>query len=229
MSEVVMIISIKLLTGSFGSFKNTRTFCNAARRLVHSNWVLKAAIISLVTASSLPASIISVFGTFITDDEQAKIYYTVQNEANVTVSTTSFATGGFLPILSVFDDTGNFVDLNSGGASNSDASLTWTSHAGVQYLVVLTEYDNFPNLIPTNTYSDGFTRDGQGNFTELLYGFPGPFRLDSDQLTGDWTVEFTSTDPSLLVTPEPGTAALLLGGALLLARRLKKRSAEPTN
>jgi len=170
-----------------------------------------------VAAFAAHGGTINRSGTFTTDDERATIFYTVANQGPVTVSTTSFATGGFSPILSLFDSTGNFLFLDSGYANNTDATLSWVSNAGAFYTIVLTEFDNFPVLLPTGTLSDGFTEDGQGNFTETLSGMTGPFHLPTgEQLTGDWAISFTSPDPSLQVSaPEPGTGLMLLPVLLL--------------
>jgi hypothetical protein len=182
--------------------------------------MFKYAIYVLATvcvASVASASTIGFTGTFTADDDNVVFHYTVLNAGSVDISTTSFATGGFIPILSLFDSTGNFLFLDSGYASSADAHLSWVSDANTDYIVALTQYDNFPVLAPNNNLSDGFTEDGQPDFTELLSGFPGPFRDPiGTQLTGDWAVNFTSAEPLDVYIPEPSTTFLALTGALLM-------------
>lgn len=175
----------------------------------------------LVSAAS--ATTINFSGNLAHDNEKIVFQYSVQNQGPVSVATTSFALGGFIPVLSLFDSSGNFLFLDSGYANNTDASLNWVSDAAVDYTVVLTEYDNFPNGL---LLSDGFTEQENGDFTTALSGFPGPFRDPlGDLLTGDWAVTFSSADPTLVASvPEPG-AAVLAGGGLFLLLLRKRRGA----
>ena len=151
--------------------------------------------------------------------------------------TTSFATGGFAPLLALFDGTGSLLFADSGIADNNcvlngvdpatgdcyDSRLSWNSIGGAPYIIALTEYDNFA-LGPT--INDGFLEQGNGNFTAAPpFNNPvpgGSFLLPGDiQRTANWSLNFQSADPSLtaiqLTVPEASTAALCLGGFLLLA------------
>jgi hypothetical protein len=191
------------------------------------------------------ATVFNFSGTLPQDDAHQLFVYTVQNTGVVDVFTTSFATGGFAPILSVFDNLGNFQFDNVGSQTNDcvnngtdpatnscwDARLSFNSVAGTQYTVVLTEDDNVP-LGPT--LLDGFKEDGNGNFTAKPPFNPvvpgGSFLLNGPiQRTADWAVTFSSAEPTLTasqVVPEPSTYALFLSGAGLLAlwRRSRKHS-----
>ncbi len=178
----------------------------------------------LAWASAASAVTITVSGNFTADDDIVFYTYHVNNLGLVTVSTTSFATGGFSPILSLFDSTGAFQFDNQGYPTNSDATLTWNSIGGEDYIIALTEYFNFsigPNL------SDGFTQQGTGNFTGPANGGTGPFLLPGpEQRTSAWSIEFSSADPTLTVTPEPSTGLFGAGGCLALwvAARKRKRT-----
>jgi len=172
----------------------------------------------LFLCSSLASAVtINLFGTFTSDDNMEVFSYHVENTGPVHVFTTSYALGGFSPVLSVFDGAGNFVFDDSGYSGNRDADLSWPSVGGVSYLVVLTEYDNFP-ISPT--FADGFTEQGNGNFTAnppFNPPSPGAFYLPSGpQLTGNWAVTFESADSTLVVTPEPASSLLLLLSAGLM-------------
>jgi hypothetical protein len=178
-------------------------------------------IAALLFCSALASAniIVTWNGDFAQDDSQQVFHYFVQNTGPVHVYTTSYAPGGFQTVLSLFDDTGNFVFGNDGYGTASDADLSWNSVAGTDYLVVLTEYDNFAN---GPTYADGFTEDGMGNFTAnppFNNPLPGGFYLPGgEQRTSNWSVTFDSADATgLVVLPEPATWGLGVAGAMLLA------------
>jgi hypothetical protein len=182
------------------------------------------------TACAAWAGSINFSGTFATDDQVQLFRYTVQVTGNVTVSTTSFdgtPTGGFAPVLTVFDSTGLFIFDNTNATTNDNASLTWFSDADELFIVALTEYPNFSSG-PAGNLSDGFTMADTGNFTAnppfnnyLPGGFynvgcPDPSTCQS---TGNWAVTFTAADPDGLhayQVPEPGASSLAAAGLALL-------------
>jgi hypothetical protein len=191
-------------------------------------------------AQSQAVTIIPVSGNFTFDDDIATFVYTVQNQGQVDIYTTSFATGGFATIISVFDAAGNLVNSNDGASTNDcgfhgmdpilgacyDALTSWVSDGGVQYTVVLTQYDN--SSVDGATLASGFRQQGNGNFTGMppfnpaiggAFWLPGPF-----QRTSDWTIVFESADASgLVVVPEPATGLLLFaGGALVAWKKTRK-------
>jgi hypothetical protein len=163
-------------------------------------------------------------GAFSADDNMVLFNYVVQNQSQVDIFTTSYATGGFSPVITVFDSTGLF-QFESRGIS-SDASLSWVSNAGETYLVVLTEWDNV-SMGPLSNFADGFTEQGQGNFTAkppFNPPLPGGFYQDGGvQRTSAWALTISSPDNTLVVTsptvvtPEPGSAGLIFVSAALLA------------
>jgi len=199
----------------------------------------KVAVLAVCIGQAGWASSINLSGSFSQDDSHQILAFSVQNDATVTVRTTSFANGGFAPLLALFSPINFFApiglvnDCVNFGADPAtgycyDSAVQWSAVAGEQYFIAITEFDNYA-IGPT--LADGFTRDGQGNFTaDVPFNNPvpgGSFLLpdSATQRTNDWAVNFFSLDPTLqaYAVPEPSSGVLLLGGAFLLAGLRKAR------
>jgi hypothetical protein len=204
-----------------------------------------ALILGLLLAavsSGYSATVFNFTGAFAADDNIQLFHYQVLNTGQVDIFTTSFANGGFAPVLSLFDNLGNLQFYNIGSFTNDcanngtdpatgscwDARFSFNSVAGTQYLITLTEDDNFPL---GTTLLDGFSEAGNGNFTaQPPFNNPvpgGKFLLSGPvQRTGDWALTIQSDEPTLTASqvPEPTTTALLLtgGGLLALWRKTRK-------
>ena len=193
------------------------------------------------------AASFSFSGTF-TQDDQRQLFLFTAPSSDVVMRTWSYAggndaagdaiaPGGFNPVLSLFDATGGLtassalVDSNDDGtgvvaadpatlnAYDSLLELT-TLLAGHTYALVLTENDNFANGL---TYGDGFSEDGNGNFTAANGCGGNPFcEGPGAQRNGSWAVDITGVG-SAQATGVPEPAAFLLGSlglcAFVLARR----------
>jgi hypothetical protein len=189
-----------------------------------------AAALAVVLAASASASTITYSGNFVEDDSLAYFRYSTHSVSQVFVYTTSYADPlhGFVPELFLFDPSGVEVKRNDGYSNipSGDAALDYVSIFPDQfYTIVLSQHDNEPIGLLT----DGFTRDGQPDFTTDISGFPGPFRdPGGDQLTGFWSVTFFSADPTLEVVPEPGTVWLGVAGVLLVVCRARSRARPAT-
>jgi hypothetical protein len=173
------------------------------------------------------ADTVSVSGVFAQDDQVQLFFYQVPTTGFVTVSTTSYAGGGFLPVLSLFDfNTHEFLFADTGYSLNQDASLMWNSVGGEWYIVALTQYGNDAN---GPTLEDGFKEQGNGNYTAFPpYNpdMPGSSFLNPgpEQRTPDWTVQFDSAAPGLVVAPEPSTFVLFGSAAAVLIFRRRRQT-----
>jgi hypothetical protein len=211
--------------------------------VLRTSWVLISACL-LASATVAPAATISFQGNFTNDNNVMLFYYSVANTGPVTIETTSFnATDlGFSPILTVFSASGAFQFENVGYSNPiaSDASLSWNSLGGENYIVALTQYDNSAvENFDGGNQSAGFLHDldVDPNFTALspFNDIPGGSFLlpGSEQRSSFWAVDFTSADPTLqAAVPEPSTAVSSVAGGVMLAawfaaRRRKGRANQP--
>jgi hypothetical protein len=205
-------------------------------------------LVGLIASCSIgTASTINFAGNFLFDDDVHFFTYQSPTTGTVTVNTTSFAQGGFAPILTLYDASGNFL-FSADGTTDAfcagtdilstgfcyDASMTWTSLAGVSYYVAISQYDNFPttNPIPVNApittwnSADTFSEFGNPFFTANSPFGPGcgqsGFCLNDGNARGsNWALTFTG--PTGLVgsqVPETGTIFLIIGGLAMICGRL---------
>jgi uncharacterized protein (TIGR03382 family) len=205
-------------------------------------------LVSCFLAASATAfgTTVNFTGTFGQDDDVQFFQYTVQNTGVVSVTTTSWAQGGFLPVLSLFLSDGTFsnsattstsdcIDFGVDSATGTcfDTQLTWNSVAGDSYFVALTQYDNLPTGDLTGSYPFAlplpFFEYGQGNFTaQSPFNSPvpgGSFLAPGNvQRDNSWALNFQAADPGLIASelPEPATPLLCLGGLALLALRSRR-------
>jgi hypothetical protein len=184
--------------------------------------ILAALALTAFAAPTVWAQSYTFSGAFTQDDNVFQTRLTFDAPSLVTLQTTSYARGGFDPILSLFDSSGLLIAENDDGFPGTvppdpstgnawDADLVIDLNPGT-YTIALTQWDNYaagPNL------SNGFVRAGQGNFTG------GPFRdADGNLRNGSYTLSVTAE-----VIPEPGTCALAALGLLPLAGALARRRA----
>ncbi|MEN8183166.1 MAG: DVUA0089 family protein [Myxococcota bacterium] len=171
----------------------------------------------------------SFSGQFVQDDDIVLLEFEVASGPDkvVTVRTTSYGgndcpevdaagtpmpSGGFDPILSLFDATGARLAENDDGffdvceAPNGeqfDASMELQLAAGI-HRVALTQNDSHAGV----TLWDPFSREGQGNFTADFGCGESAF---CDQLgnrrTPDWSLDVLGAD-SVTFLPEPSPDAL---------------------
>ena len=186
------------------------------------------------------ANTLNFTGYFLFDDDVAFVSYTQPANTNAAViRTTSFAVGGFGPILTLYDVNGFFLYSTAGEFTNDcgitgpdpatgycyDAEIQWAATAGSVFWIAISQYDNFPigdNPFLVNNAST-FFEYGNSNFTSGAPFGPGcgqsTFCLDTGEArTGLWALE-------IRFTPEPAPALLFIGGMAALGglRRFAKR------
>ena len=138
-----------------------------------------------------------------------------------TFTTTSYASGGIVPVLSLFNaTTGKIVDASGADTGFSDVSITDTLSAG-SYILDLTE---FPNVAKGNLAA-GFLFANNPSITGKNCGVKGGMFYNDITCTetdGDYGLTVSN---SAAVTPEPATWLLVLPPAAFLLATRRRRQA----
>jgi len=199
--------------------------------------ISKAAVLG-VLLGNLALADISYTGLFAHDDQMFSVGFSLTAPTNIVLQTWSFGggtdaaghlipAGGFAPVVSLFDSSGNLLAFDDGGTAPGggcgprsldpvtgfclDAFIHGAYPAG-SYTAVLTEWDSTPN---GPTLADGFLEQGNGDFTG------GPFFLNAGsgyQRTGDWELDVPGVDPPT-PAPEPVSAIPLALVLCVVVRR----------
>ena len=177
-------------------------------------------VLCSVSLLGAKASTFSTTGNFAADNSDYELTFSVTGTTDFTAATTSFATGGFVPVLTLFNGTtGSEIDNN--GTGFSDVSLSDVLGTGT-YDLFLTE---FPN-VALGDLATGFLFAGDPTATGDLCGVAGGMFLNTSMApctaTSSAYALTTTTNAASSVTPEPPSALLLLlplAGAVALNRR----------
>ncbi|RZL31435.1 MAG: hypothetical protein EOP35_22040, partial [Rubrivivax sp.] len=110
-------------------------------------------------------------GKFVDDDDRYTFDFSLAAAGPLLVETQSFAAGGFAPVLSLFDASGQLLQLDAGSSHTciGGGSFCWDAHFALDltagaYRLVLTQDGNLP-LGPT--LADGFAMTGRPDYTGL--------------------------------------------------------------
>lgn len=166
-------------------------------------------VLTLAVASSAHAATMNYSGNFSGDNTVVTIGFSAATTQQYTFATTSFAGGGFLPVLTLFSATGG-NPLAFGETDMGDVSFSQTLGPG-NYLLALTED---PNVF-TTTYAAG-TLFSSPTTTGDFCGVSGGKFLNvfdgCSQRTSNYAVSISST----AVTPEPSTFLLVMPAVALI-------------
>ncbi|WNB74464.1 DVUA0089 family protein [Methylomonas koyamae] len=199
---------------------------------------------SLSAAGTAAGADFDFSGSFANDNDVLRFNFTLGAPGVVTLFTSSWLGGGFDPIVSVWDSSGNQLaeqdDGFPGGSQVSNGTVfdygEFDSYLAVNlaagdYLATLAQYDNFS---VSTTLADGFLRDADPNFTAAFGCSNGRFcegsLLDSNNnpvepnRTAAWEFHIVNVDAAQAATvPEPPTLMLLgLSGLFMLGGRYAK-------
>lgn len=205
----------------------------------------------LLLSGASAAADFSFLGTIDQDDDVRIFSFEVGAASNVTLRSLGYAggtnaagqtiaRGGFDTILALFNGSGTLIDSNDDGGSNvpadSGTGQQWDAYLEAvlspgNYQVSVMQFDNFAN---GPNISNGFFRQGEGNFT-AEFGCGGSAFCDIsgatpfDQRDGHWAFDILNVSSAtgsgpISPIPEPETYALMIAGLGLLgfvARRRK--------
>ena len=185
--------------------------CRSASRIALA--VLGFAAVTHAHAATTPFS-----GTFLNDASVFSDSFTVTSAQNYTFTTTSFASGGIVPVLTLFNSTtGAVLDFSGANTGFSDVTLTDTLGAG-SYLLDLTE---FPNVANGPNLAAGFLFANSPTITGSDCGVAGG-TFYNDITCAKTTNAYSGTITNTAVTPEPSTLLLVLPPVLALLGRRRR-------
>ncbi len=153
------------------------------------------------------------------DDSVFTVNISAATAQTYSFSTTSFASGGFVPVLTLFSANGG-NPIAFAETDNSDVLINQLLGPG-SYILALTED---PNVF-TTTFAAGTLFAGDPTITGDLCGVSGGKFLNVFNGCTQQTSNYSVTVSSTAVTPEPSTWLLVMPAvALLFAERHRRRT-----
>ena len=193
---------------------------------------LALALPGLAAAYAAHATTITQSGSFTADNSVYSLPFTTTSTQSYSFLTTSYASGGFVPVLTLFSSTGAVIGFD-GADGMCKAGMTPSSSTGIcddaflqetlaagSYILDLTEFPNVAN----GNLSAGFLFGSDPTATGDVCGVSGGKFLESDlatcvQRTSNYSL--TITNSAVGPVPEPSSLLLMLpvGAVLALASR----------
>lgn len=196
----------------------------------HSPCILALSLLGIAFSSLAQAAVFT--GTFTADNSVFSDPFTVSSPTIYTFATTSYASGGIVPVLSLFNTTtGAIVDYSGVNTGVSDVSIMDTLTAG-SYVLDLTEFPNEAIGNLADGFTDSFYSDA-ATITGDTCGVSGGMfynAITCTKTTANYALNVTSTTAPVAVTPEPASLLLLLppiAFVMLYGRRIGLISALP--
>lgn len=203
--------------------------------------ILRAAVAAgalACAAHGAHAATLNYSGTFTADDDRFVLSFHLDADARLSATTSSFAAGGFAPMLTLFGGAGGVQQAvgsantcgNGSGAQDPASLACWdaalaTDLVAGDYTLVLTQDGNYAL---GESLADGFQQDGLAHYTSLFaFGTEDGalcVNADATQRSCGWAlaVDGIAADAPSGEAPEPGTLALA-GIALLALRGARRR------
>jgi hypothetical protein len=179
-------------------------------------------------------------GLFLTDDQVQLFDFTLASGSTVTMESWEYGggtnahnqvipAGGFDSYFTWYGSDGSQIGTDddcNGGPGHPHNGACLDAYAQVflpagSYVLALTESGNFPN----GSLSDGFTEEGQGNFT-ANGNCPAFCDTFGNTDNGNWAVDILNVTSATQAgaTPEPSTWVLSIGGIALLLVAWRRRA-----
>lgn len=196
--------------------------------------------VAALATAALQASTFSFQGTFSSDDQVQLFNFTTSSNATLinfgygggtNAASTNFPAGGFDNLLTIylsdgtevgsFDDDFSCTHTNSHNGGCQDAYFNGLLNAG-SYILALTVSGNVPN----GDLVDGFSQQGNGNFTANDCSPAHPFcSFGGFPNNGNWALDIIGVTSASQVSavPEPISISLGAGGLALLGLVYRRR------
>jgi hypothetical protein len=181
-------------------------------------------------------------GLFLTDDQVQLFDFALAADSTVTMESwgygggtnatgTVIPAGGFDSFFTWYASDGSQIGTDddcNGGPGHAHNGACLDAYASVflpagNYVLALTQSGNFP----MGSLSDGFTEQGQGNFT-ANGNCPAFCDTFGNTDNGNWAVDILNVNSATQVgapaTPEPSTWVLSVGSIALLLVALRRRA-----
>jgi hypothetical protein len=197
------------------------------------------ALLLLGASRAASAATTNLTGMFSADNDIAWVDFSLTKDTLFSASTTSFGTGGFAPVLSLFlmDASKSLLGVVSGssnscgapGAGAPSGGLCWdaffsTDIGAGNYRLVISQDGNTPNGA---SLADGFSESSSPHYTGINYLGDSSLtfvNFDRTQRNGSYAVNLNVA----ATVPEPASAGMLLLGLVGVAGMAYRKKNQPS-